>query len=373
MGDFTVVPTLDLSLASSPETKAQFLSELRDALVRVGFFYVKNHSIPGHVQQDAIQKSTEFFNLPLEKKLEVETVNSRHFLGYNRMDAEKTGARIDHNESIAIGADLPAPGPEDPVYLNLQGPSQWPDETAVPGSRKAIEEYRSAVQTLASDFTVLIEEALELEPTSLTRLFVDSPFSRLKITSYPPPPESQDEESEQQGVGAHKDGVFMTYLLQGGEHNCLEVQNKSGAWIPVPPVPGTLVVNIGRILEILTHGVCTATTHRVLINSKGFYGPDGRPLGPRLSLPFFQHVNLHLKPEDLSVKVPDHIADLVKGERVVSDAAAFFSGLHDDSVGDMVFVSMLTSFQAAAKRWYPELLPKALARQAEVEKSAQHA
>lgn len=102
MGDFTVVPTLDLSLASSPETKAQFLSELRDALVRVGFFYVKNHSIPGHVQQDAIQKSTEFFNLPLEKKLEVETVNSRHFLGYNRMDAEKTGARIDHNESIAV-------------------------------------------------------------------------------------------------------------------------------------------------------------------------------------------------------------------------------------------------------------------------------
>jgi len=102
-GDFTAIPTLDLSLASSPETRPQFLLELRDALVRVGFLYVKNHPIPPQVEQDAIQKSTEFFNLPLDKKLEIETVHSRHFLGYNRMDAESTAAKVDHNESIAVG------------------------------------------------------------------------------------------------------------------------------------------------------------------------------------------------------------------------------------------------------------------------------
>lgn len=241
---------------------------------------------------------------------------------------------------------------------------QWPDETAVPGFRKAIEDYRAAVQALAADFTLLVEESLDLSPGSLTRLFNGSPFSRLKITSYPPPLENEAH-SNLQGVGAHKDGVFMTYLLQGGEHNCLEVQNKSGAWIPVPPLPGTLVINIGRILEILTHGVCTATTHRVLLDPKGFYSPDGRPLGPRLSLPFFQHVNLSLKPEELLLDVPGHISDLVRGERVVSDAEKFFSGIQDGCVGDLVFVSMMASFQAVAQKWYPELLSRALAKQAE--------
>jgi isopenicillin N synthase-like dioxygenase len=106
-GDFTSIPTLDLSLASSPSTKPQFLSELRNALVRVGFFYVKNHSILAQTQQDAIEQSFEFFALPLEKKLEVATVHSKHFLGYNSMGAESTSAQTDYNESIAVGADRP--------------------------------------------------------------------------------------------------------------------------------------------------------------------------------------------------------------------------------------------------------------------------
>lgn len=100
--DFTTVPVLDLSLAESPETEPQFLSELRNALVQVGFFYLKNHSIPESVQRDAIQQAMELFDLPLDKKLEMETVKSKHFLGYNRMASEKTAAEIDYNESIAV-------------------------------------------------------------------------------------------------------------------------------------------------------------------------------------------------------------------------------------------------------------------------------
>ncbi|KAF7587593.1 hypothetical protein BBP40_007013 [Aspergillus hancockii] len=120
-----------------------------------------------------------------------------------------------------------------------------PGKAAVPG-------FRDALQRLSAEFTILIAEALDLEPTVLTRLFDDAPFSRLKVMLYPPPPKQTDEEKDSQGAGPHKDGVFMTYLLQGTGHNSLEVQNKSGAWIPVPPIPGTLVANIGRLPETLT-------------------------------------------------------------------------------------------------------------------------
>lgn len=54
------------------------------------------------MQRNAIQQATEFFDLSLDKKLEMETVKSKHFLGYNIMASEKTAAEIDYNESIAV-------------------------------------------------------------------------------------------------------------------------------------------------------------------------------------------------------------------------------------------------------------------------------
>ena len=169
-------------------------------------------------------------------------------------------------------------------------------------------------------------------------------------------------------MAPHKDGVFMTYLLQLGEHKCLEVQNKSGVWIPVPPIPGTLVVNIGRLLETLTRGVCTATTHRVVLRSADFVDASGNPLGARLSIPFFQYLNLELGTEDLYLDIPPHIEDLVKGENVISDAGSFFAGLFNNCAGDTVFVNMLTSYPDAAKKWYPDLLSRALKKELETKR-----
>lgn len=225
------------------------------------------------------------------------------------------------------------------------------------------------MQTLADSITPLIAEALDIPTSALNRLFTNKPFSRLKITNYPPPPASSISTTVPiQGVGPHKDGVFMTYLLQGGSHNSLEVQNKSGTWVAVPPIPGTLVANIGRLLEIISGGVCTATTHRVIITREGYIGPSGEQLSSRLSLPFFQHVNLRLMPEDMYLNIPTHVKELADGDNVVSDAESFFAGLFDRAVGDSVFVSVLMSFQNVARSWYPDLLPLALKKHEESKK-----
>ena len=78
--DFTTIPIIDLALAESPATKPQFLLQLRNAPVRVGFFYIKNHAITADIQQNAKNQCIECSNLPLEKKLEVEAVHSKHFV-----------------------------------------------------------------------------------------------------------------------------------------------------------------------------------------------------------------------------------------------------------------------------------------------------
>lgn len=42
---FKEIPILDLSEARAVETKPQFLEKLRDALLNVGFLYIKNVGI----------------------------------------------------------------------------------------------------------------------------------------------------------------------------------------------------------------------------------------------------------------------------------------------------------------------------------------
>lgn len=99
---FVSIPIIDYSLALSPATKTHFLAQLKEALVMVGFFYLKNPPIAADVKEAFVEKAIQLCNLPLEKKLEIDMVNSRHFLGYSRLGAEKTAQQMDHRELFHV-------------------------------------------------------------------------------------------------------------------------------------------------------------------------------------------------------------------------------------------------------------------------------
>ncbi|KAJ6014789.1 Oxidoreductase 2OG-Fe(II) oxygenase family [Penicillium herquei] len=357
---FTSIPVLDFSLSLSPSTKPAFLAQLRDALINVGFFYLQRSPVSPNLRSALIKKGLELFELPIEKKLEIEMVNNPHFLGYSKLGAEITALKSDHREQFDFATELPAPGPDEPLYRNIVGPNQWPDETSVPGFRNTLEEYLAEVSQLASSFTELISEALDLPATALNQAFETPQQHKLKLIKYPPPPLSHDSDSGFQGVGPHKDSGFMTFLLQATSHHGLEVQNKEGQWIPAPPIPDSFVVNIGRALEALTGGVCTATTHRVSLRERNFLDSDGNPLGARFSFPFFQGVSLDLSADKIDLVIPAHIRDLVKDEKVKSDAEATFNDMFKTKIGEGTFIARITSHQDVGQRWYPDILAKAL-------------
>ena len=87
---------------------------------------------------------------------------------------------------------------------------------------------------------------------------------------------------------------FLTLLLQDS-HAGLEAQANDGRWHRVDPLAGSLVVNTGELLQLITHNYFIATPHRV-INKSGserfssafFYSPDlmtrldPLPLAPEL-------------------------------------------------------------------------------------------
>lgn len=82
---FTEIPILDISLARSAETKPEFLIQLRDALLNVGFLYIKNVGIEQELYDRVCEAGVRFFDLPEEEKLRIEMKNQPSFLGYSRV------------------------------------------------------------------------------------------------------------------------------------------------------------------------------------------------------------------------------------------------------------------------------------------------
>ena len=78
---FDSIPVLDLSLAQNESTKPAFLESLRNALLDIGFLYIKNTGIEDSLIADVIEQGRAFFDLPEEKKLEVQMKNKPSFLG----------------------------------------------------------------------------------------------------------------------------------------------------------------------------------------------------------------------------------------------------------------------------------------------------
>ena len=101
------------------------------------------------------------------------------------------------------------------------------------------------------------------------------------------------------GCGAHSDSGALTLLLQSPGVNGLQALAPDGTtWLDVPPLPGTLVLNLGELLQLVTGGYFKATVHRVV---------PPRDERPRLSAPFFYNADYDSRiaqPLDLPPELP---------------------------------------------------------------------
>ena len=118
---FSSIPILDLSLADDPATKPAFLTDLRHAIIDVGFLYLKNFGLEQDFLDRVCRIGKTFFELPMEEKLRIEMKNGPHFLGYSRLGNEITARNVDFREQVDIGTELPTPADDDPRYRWLYG------------------------------------------------------------------------------------------------------------------------------------------------------------------------------------------------------------------------------------------------------------
>jgi isopenicillin N synthase-like dioxygenase len=113
---------------------------------------------------------------------------------------------------------------------------------------------------------------------------IDHHISRLRVRNYPAQPTPPA--PGQIRAGAHSDYGSLTLLATEDKPGGLQVCNAQGAWVDVPIVPGTFIVNIGDLMARWTNDTWVSTLHRV-VNPP----PDADGDTRRLSLVFFHNPN----------------------------------------------------------------------------------
>ncbi|KAJ5228997.1 hypothetical protein N7489_009705 [Penicillium chrysogenum] len=337
---FSSVPIVDFARLNDPVTKNEELSNLREAIFVVGFLYLTNTGLESLIHHTH-ENLPKLFALSTEAKEKCNMINSPSFLGYTRLGAETTATKTDIREQFDFGTPGVKPWAEqDPIWQRLEGPNQYPD---CPGAQDLVEEYMVKTDSLAQAFVRLVAECLSL-PRETFDGFKGN-MSRLKFVKYPPAAQNS------QGVGPHKDSAGLFTFLSQDNTGGLQVLNKKGEWIDVPPIEGSLVVNIQQGFEAITGGICAATTHRVI-------APTSQT---RYSIPFFQSVRLDLALDQLKESAA-HIMQRIpasddKKKRAVDVPSEFLSPLYS-CFGEAHLRNRILSHPDVGQRWYPELYAK---------------
>jgi isopenicillin N synthase-like dioxygenase len=332
------IPVLQLDTARCADGTFDetFLAGLRTALHEIGFLQLTGYgATPGEIGE-LTAAAARFFALPLEQRLRLDNRLSPHFRGYTRLGHEITAGRADAREQIDFAPEqTPVPREHwDAPYRLLEGPNQWPDDT-VPELRPLVEQWAGLLSTVGLELTRAIAVALALPEDHFDQYFAGQPHWFGKLIHYVGAADGTD----LQGVGPHTDWNFLTLLLQDDTGGLQARPAGVGRWIDVPPVDGALIVNIGEMLEVATHGYLVATPHQVLPCAPG---------GTRDSIAFFWAPRLDASLD--TVPLPHEYAEQAPG---VSQSA--HNVLHS-RFGDNALKGWLRSHPEVAATHHADLI-----------------
>ena len=274
---FARVPLIDLApyFAGDEATRRKVGEELTRACEEVGFLYLANHGVDAGLIRRTVKTSFDYFHRPAEEKRALHlnlTPNHRGYVGPLEVSPDvKKGADV--REVFKVAHATPADDPDYRAGNVIYGPNVWPKQPRE--FEPAVSAYYAAMEKLAREMFRLFALGLGLAEDYFLPM-VTKPASVMNINFYAAtaPGEAGS------GIGAHSDYEAFAILWQdsiGG----LEVENAAGDWIPVPPIEGSFVVNIGDLMQRWTNGRFSATRHRV----------NNRSGRERLSIAYFGNVD----------------------------------------------------------------------------------
>ena len=257
-----VLPVVDIapmraaSGDADPAARAQVAAQIADACRAHGFFCIAGHGIDDALQGALRDAAQAFFALPEDEKLRIDMPRGgRAWRGFFPVGGELTSGRPDRKEGVYFGTELPPDDPRVVAGWPLHGANLWPERPAA--LRGVVTAYMAAAVDAGQAVLAAIALGLGLEADWFRRHYTADPTVLFRLFHYPPQPVEADD----WGVGEHTDYGLLTLLLQDDVPG-LQVRTPRG-WIDAPPRPGTLVCNLGDMLDRLTGGTYRSTPHRV--------------------------------------------------------------------------------------------------------------
>ena len=284
-----------------------FTQRLGDSYARWGFAVLADHGMPQDRIDAAIAQMKLFFALPEETKRRYKLPVSGQ-RGYTPFGIETAKGATHHDlkEFWHVGRDLPPGHP----FRNHMPDNVWPDAE--------LPEFKAKVSWLYQALDAMGLKVLEAIACylGLDRHFFDATVdvgnSILRLLHYPPVPN----DGPHIRAGAHEDINVITLLL-GAEEAGLEVKDHDGRWIAINPPAGSLVCNIGDMLQRLVNHRLPSTTHRVVNPA-----PERRGF-PRYSTPFFLHFNsdylIETLPNGVDAQHPDRYPDPITADQYLQE------------------------------------------------------
>ncbi|HEX2594641.1 MAG TPA: 2-oxoglutarate and iron-dependent oxygenase domain-containing protein [Rhizomicrobium sp.] len=266
------LPVIDMSplFGADAVSRSRVSAEIERACRDTGFFYVTGHGIPADLIAQLDRLGRAFFALPEDEKLQIAMAKGgRAWRGFFPVGGELTSGKPDIKEGIYFGSELPLSDPRVQSHLPLHGANLFPAQ--VPAMRDTVLAYLNAATRTAHALMEGIALSLGLDAQYFREHYTADPTVLFRIFHYP----SAEYDDGIWGVGEHTDYGLLTLLAQD-DAGGLEVRSREG-WVDAPPIPGTLVCNIGDMLDRLTGGFYNSTPHRAR-NTSG---------QSRLSFPFF--------------------------------------------------------------------------------------
>lgn len=283
------IPVIDLSglYSDDPAAKKAVAEKIGAACDEIGFFYAVGHNVPVETIDRAVAIADKFFHLPEAERLKVKC--DRNNRGYRPVgDTIHANGKASARDSYDLGFPVTEDDPEVKAGTPLYAPNQWPE---LPGFKEAFEAYYG--ETYKLGMKILEGFALNLgKPEDFFTKHFTKPVADMVINHYLG---AAGLHISDQASGPHTDHGIVTILWQdslGG----LEVL-KDGEWLPVTPIRGSYIINIGELMKRWTNGRYKATVHRVVhLQNKSRY-----------SMPLFCNPDFRTKvdPRDLGVSDAD--------------------------------------------------------------------
>ncbi|XP_072165145.1 uncharacterized protein [Diadema setosum] len=313
------VPVVDFSAYSldrdspDPECIHHLVDDVFTALTTIGFMYLKNHGISQEKVNDVFKYSGQLFSLPNDVKLKCVKSKEGYF-GYLPIEHHKLDPNslypehvISHETTFSLYQVLP--------------------EQEVPELGGALSGLFEASICLHNRVLQVMAMALRLEdPQFFSEMYTlagkEGNVTSLCSLSYPPLTNIAVKEGQMR-CGEHSDYGGITLLYQD-DRGGLEVKNRRDEWIQAPPIEGTVLVNIGDLMQRWTSDRFIACKHRVK-------APDDpiKRHQERKSIAFFGNPDSDAIVEcvDKSNKYPavraiDYLNMKLREGKVISDARA---------------------------------------------------